>query len=722
MMSSFSFGRQKAVKSIVQAETMECGLACLAMIANYHQHAIDLPYLRSIFKPALRGMTLAEIFEVAQTLNLDAQGLAITQAADLAKVKCPALLHWNGNHYVVLEKVVGGKFHVHDPAFGLRIYDLDDIQRHFSGVAMEFQPRVDFQAIKIARKSTLWTVFKSCRGLEHTILLIASVSLAANLFSLATPIFLEIALDSVIPQYDLDLLTIVAIGMLLFSLFDAAAHWLRDTITLRAATLFEIFFTRNVVGHAFRLPLSYFETRHPGDFVTRLTSIDHVKTFIVSGFVSSVADGLMSVVMVGLMYYYSPVMTFVSIMTLVCAIISRVATYPQIAGAMNAMLEARSEEQGRMLDGLRRVETLKVHNTTMFFDMKWFESFSRYANLSFRTKKLSIDTDLLLHSLFAIGTVVTVYIGVTDVMKSVASIGILYAFFALRSAFFNNMNSLIMNLLQVSIMKVHFERLNDVLDEKPEKGEPKGALDRAIRRNIALENVTIDFGAGGQPLLSDVNLTLDIAGAETIAIYGESGCGKSSLLKVLASLSKPTSGRLLVDGKPLDQFGLHEYRANLGVAFADDGLFAGTVAENISMFSPDVTLDQMHDALEFVGLLGTIYALPQKMTTLISDEAAILSTGQRKRLVLARALCRNPRLLLLDEISANLDRDSEAALVDSLMDLPVAKVFVTHSPSLLARVDRVYAIRNGMLQEMSRQGAEVAKASENGRLIHADAL
>ncbi len=271
-------------------------------------------------------------------------------------------------------------------------------------------------------------------------------------------------------------------------------------------------------------------------------------------------------------------------------------------------------------------------------------------------------------------------------------------------------------------MKVHFERLDDVLGEKPEKGQARGALDRAIRRTVSLEGVGIDFG-GAQPLLTGANLTIDVAKAETIAIYAESGCGKSSLLKIFASLNAPSSGRVMVDGQPLDRFGLHEFRANLGVAFADDGLFAGTVAENLSMFSPDVSLDQMHDALEFVGLLGSVYALPQKMATLISDEAAILSTGQRKRLVLARALCRNPRLLLLDEVIANLDRESEAALVDALLDLPIAKIFVTHSPNLLARVDRVYSIRDGRLQEEPRETPSTERATaETGRLIPAAAI
>jgi ATP-binding cassette subfamily B protein RaxB len=511
---------------------------------------------------------------------------------------------------------------------------------------------------------------------------------------------MEVALDSVIPQYDLDLLTVIAVGMMLFAIFEASSRWLRDVVTLRSATIFEIFFTRNIVGHAFRLPLKFFELRHPGDFVTRLSSVDHIKTFLVSGFVASVADGSMSVLMVALMFYYSPVMAWASILTLAVAIIIRLLTYPRIAQYTTEVLEARSEEQTRLIDGLINIATLKVHNTGEYFCLKWFDSFTKFANAGFRTRKLTIDTDLLLHVIFTFGTVATLYIGVTDVMKSVASIGILYAFFALRNSFFANMNSLILNLLQLSIMRAHLERLDDVLDEIPEQSEGRIGIDRAIRHSLKLENVTIQFDRSASPLLERVNLQIDVQNCESIAIQGESGSGKSSLLKVIASLHKPSSGTVMVDGQPLDAFGLHEYRANISAVFPEDALFAGSVTDNLTMFAPDVSRQQIEQALLAVDLLEEIYRLPQGFATLLSDESPVMSTGQRRRLLLARAICRKPRLLLLDEVTANLDPQTEEKIVGALKLIPAAKIFVTHSDRLLRQVDRSYRAIGGRLIEI----------------------
>ena len=226
-------------------------------------------------------------------------------------------------------------------------------------------------------------------------------------------------------------------------------------------------------------------------------------------------------------------------------------------------------------------------------------------------------------------------------------------------------------------------------------------MDRAIRSNVSLQNVTVRFGQA-ETLLSGVNLDIDIAKGESIAIIGASGSGKSSLLKVIASIAPCAGGALLIDGQPLDQFGVREYRAHLGAVFADDGVFAGTVTENLSMFDSDIRFADMERALETIGLLEEIRRLPQGFATPLADESRILSTGHRRRLLIARALCRRPRLLLLDEVTANLDPKSEAQVVERLLATRAAKVFVTHSEKLLPYVDRVYRVAEGRVFEEER--------------------
>ena len=295
--------RGRGIKPIVQSETSECGLASLAMVANFHGHDVDLGYMRALNPVSRGGMSMAEIYHLASSFGLDARGFAIQKLADLDGLKLPAILHWDGEHFVVLERIEDGRYFMLDPAVGRRSFDADDMSRHFSGIAMEFERRVDVQTISSASGLTLLDILKSLDGAGTVFSKIAITSLALGLLSLATPILLQIALDFVLPQADVDLLGIIAIGLTILLLFDAAGRWLRNMVVLRGAISFQLQFARSLVGHGFRLPLQYFESRHPGDVVTRLDSINAVKDFAVNGMVQSLADGALSVIAVALMFY-----------------------------------------------------------------------------------------------------------------------------------------------------------------------------------------------------------------------------------------------------------------------------------------------------------------------------------------------------------------------------------------------------------------------------------
>lgn len=695
----------KRVTTILQHEASECGLAATAMVMRYHGHKIDLAFMRALRPVSRVGLTFADIVDVCDRMGFDARGFALGSIEDLGKVSLPAILHWSGNHFVVLEKITAQGYVVHDPAFGRRVYAASDMSRFFAGIVLEIEPRIDFVKIKSERRSALVSVLKSCRGLESSVLQIAIVSMVVSLLALATPILLQFSLDVVLPQYDLDLMTIVAVGLALFLVFDAVGLWLRDMIILRTSIQFQLHFTRNILGHAFRLPFSFFQSRHPGDIVARLDSVDAIKTYMVSGLVSTIADSLMSVLTVALMLYYSPAMTAMVLATLLILVVLRIAYFPAVRDYSNAALEAHSEERSHLLDGLRHAEALKAHNAAEQHTSKWFDSFVRFANADFKSKRVERSADLVLRIVVALGTVGTLYYGVASVMQSTMSVGMLYAFFALRGAFFEKVDMLTRQLMTLSILSAHFSRINDIIDQKPEQEAGVGAIDRQIRRRVRLENVAVQFSRDDEPIVAGVNLDIDIAGRESIAIVGPSGSGKSSLLRILASIAAPHQGQLLVDDQPVHRFGLQEFRSGLGVVFADDGLFAGTLAENLSLFRAEVTREKMEQALAAVGLLEDVRRLPQGFATLLSDKSGLLSTGQRRRLLAARAICRAPRLFLLDEVTANLDAVSEAALMEGLLAQPGGKVFVTHSPSLLKRVDSVYAIENGRF--VKRERAEV---------------
>jgi ATP-binding cassette, subfamily B, bacterial CvaB/MchF/RaxB len=697
------FSDKPRIRTILQSEAQECGLAALAMIANAYGHNVDLPYMRSVHQIYKGGMSLAELYTLAASFSLDARGLSIKNTTELAALKLPAILHWEGRHYVVLESIKRGKYVIHDPAVGRRTYRQVDLDKHFSGIALELTPQMSVEKIVSNNGLKLWDIVKSSDGFHDAFWKILVITLAVGILTLATPILLQVSLDFVLPQADVDLLGILTIGLMALLLFENIGRWLRDMVILRTSIGMQIQFTRSVVSHGLRLPLHYFEARHPGDLITRLESVDHVKAFAADGMVRSFADALMSIISVALMFYYSTTLTLMVLATLVVAIGFRMLYLDKTRIYTSDSLAAKTEQVSTLLDGLDQITALKAHNVSARYEQRWFEKLAKFASQDFMARKVQIDAQLWVHSAVVLGTIATLYAGVAAVLTSDMTIGMLYAFFALRSAFFMTADTLTTNLMHLTVIGAHVRRLEDVIQQTPEAKAKTGIIKKAIRRDIEIQNVAISFGNESRPIVANASFRISVERNERIAIVGESGSGKSSLLKVIASLAEPTEGTVLVDGQPLSRFGIMEYRANMGAVFAGDGLLQATLAENVSLFDPDISVDQIYGALTLVGLADEVEALPQGLGTQISNGNSLLSTGQRRRVLAARAICRYPRIMLFDEITANLDAETEHKLLQKLCQLPGAKIFVTHSDRLLDYVDRAYRLENGILSPLEKQ-------------------
>lgn len=695
------FSDKPRVRTLLQSEQQECGLACMAMIANAYGHDVDLPYMRSVHQIYRGGMTVAEVYNLAGALGFDARGLSVQNTDDLVGLKLPAILHWEGRHYVVLDAIKRGKYVVHDPAVGRRVFSRADFEKHFSGVALELEPRVAIEKIVSKDGLSLWDIVKATSSFQSAFWKVFAVSIAVGLLGLATPILLQISLDFVLPQADIDLLAMLAIALCALLLFEGVGNWLRDMVILRTSIGMQVQFSRSVVGHGLRLPLRYFESRHPGDFITRLNSVDQVKAFAADGMVRSLADTSVSVISLALMFYYSVSMAFMVVATLALAVGARTLFLRRTREATTEALTAKTEEVSTLLDGLDRIQIIKAHNVSDRFEQRWFEKLSRYAGRDFIARRIQIDTQLVVHVIVVFGTVATLYAGVAAVLLNQMTIGMLYAFFALRSSFFTMVDTLTTNLMHLTVIKSHVHRLEDVIQNTPEAPAKAAVIRKWIRKDVEIADVSISFGHEERPVVRRADLRIDIDGGEHVAIIGESGSGKSSLLKVIASVAQPSGGSVLVDGQSLARFGVMEYRSNLGSVFAEDGLFTATIAENVSLFDPDMPMERIRQALSMVGLDEEIEALPQGMATIVANNNSLLSTGQRRRVLAARAICRQPRLMLFDEITANLDPATEQELLESICGLPGGKIFVTHSERLLQFVDTAYRLENGVLSPIA---------------------
>lgn len=690
---------QRRLPLVLQDGNGECGLACLAMIAQWHRHRLDLPYLRATYPTTRRGLSLADLARVADELGFDVRGYRIDDVGDLAKVRLPAILHWSGNHFVVLRSVRGGRFEIHNPAVGARTLTRADMEKEFSGFVLEVLPGDTFKIIVKEKRYTLARILDLTHGLRKSLIQVIAVATVGSLITMAMPLFVQAALDSVLPQSDVDLLAALAIGMLLVSLTIAIADWLQKRVIANAGGSFFAQLTRNAVGHLFRLPLRYFEGRHPGDIATKLESVDHVRTVVTKSVVAAAVDSIMILLSGAIMFLYAPMLATIVTSLFLVVVGIRLGLYPQIRRQGGAALKARSEERSKLIDSLRAIAAIKTADASVPVASRWYDSFVRYVNATFRIQMTEANAVLLVDVVTGVGTAATLYLGVAAVLEQRLTVGMLYAFFTYRTLFFDRIDNLVTTMTEVSLLGANMARLSDFLEVEPETGTR--VAQRQLRHGVALRGVTFRPGFADAPIIDGVDLSLPSGSGETVSIIGPSGSGKTTLLKLLAGLYDPTGGSLEVDGVPLAAWGLSAYRRNIGLLLGADKLLHGSITENVTAFALDPDPIKVQSALRLACLDEAVLALPRGPETVVSEENGVLSSGQRRRLMLARALYADPAMLLLDEVTANLDAETAAAVLDNLATHPATKVITSHDMQVLGMSSRIFRMTGGRLTELS---------------------
>lgn len=691
----------KRVPFIAQEANGECGLACLAMIGQWHGHRITLPQLRIEYPTTRLGLNLSDLSRIARALRLEPRGLAISDTADLAKVRMPALIHWDTNHFVVLTKVKRGRYTVHNPAGSVADYGEDEFRSHFSGNVLEVEPDDNFEVIVRQKRHSLSTILRQTRGLKKSILQVVVVSLTSSVLILSVPAIVQIALDSVIPKNDMELLQLLAVALFAVSASTGVAEWIQRRVIANAGTSFFAQLTRNAVGHIFRLPISYTESRHPGDIAVRLESIEHVRHVVTNSAVTALVDGIMMLLCGILMFLYIPSLAVMVSGVFFAVVLVRLLMYPALRRQGAIALREKSEERSRLMDSLRASAALKAANATSAATGRWYDSLVKAANAGFKGSIIEANAVLAVELLTALGTALVLFFGVIAVMTQGITVGMLYAFFTYRGIFFDKIDKLVQVMTDLALLGTNMGRLDDFLQMDVE--QENAIVTRSIRHGIELRGVNFKVGFADAPIVSDINLKVQANTGAWIVIVGQSGSGKTTLLKLLAGLYKSSSGQQLVDGVDLQTWGLAAYRDNLGLLLGADKLMRGSVSENVTCFASNPDMNRLAEALRISCLTDVVDSLPNRYRTVVSEENGVMSSGQRRRLMLARAIYRDAPILLLDEVTSNLDVETTEQLLENLASLPATKVIATHDDRVVGYCHDLYEMKAGRLLPMKME-------------------
>lgn len=686
---SLHFGAMSRLPMIHQTELSECGLACLAMIANFYGDHIDLLEMRRKFAVSLKGLPLAGMIRAANAIQLAARPLRL-EMDGLSQLKLPCVLHWNFNHYVVLHKIKGKRLIIHDPALGVRNVTMAEASQSFTGFALELWPNPGFTPSAKAPRLPLSAVLGQIRGWLRPAVHVLSLAIALEIIALLAPLFMQFVLDEVIPANDRSLLILLALGFGILYLSQNLLSLMRSTVLLHVSTLFSIQARANLFQHLLKLPLSYFIKRSLGDVASRFTSIDVIQRTVTTAFIEALLDGLMAIATLVLMLMYSVKLAAISLVALGVYIIGRLLWYRPLHTATEEQIVSASRQSSHFLESIRGVRAIKLFARSERRHASWLSLLVRQVNADLKTQYMHMLYTSANSVIFSVENILVVYLGATAVLDGELSAGVLLTFLAYKSQFGSRVTALVNRFFDLKMLNLQLDRVSDFIIEQPEAEAPfEHPDDEALplEPTVELRGLAFRYGEHEKEVFTGVDLK--VAAGEFVAIAGPSGCGKSTMMQVILGVYRPTRGTVLIGGVDVSTLGVQRLRGMIGTVMQDDDLFAGTIADNITFFDENADLAWVKECARLAAVDEEINAMPMGFHTYIGDMGSVLSGGQKQRILLARALYKRPSLLLLDEATSHLDVYKEKQVNEAIAALNITRIIIAHRPDTLASADRV---------------------------------
>lgn len=690
-----SFGLSHELPMLLQSEAAECGLASLGMVAGFHGYRTDLASLRARFEVSLKGVTAQTIIEMAEQMDLAGRALRL-ELEELDQLKMPCILHWEMCHFVVLKKVLpgGAGIVIHDPAVGEVRVPMEDVSRRFSGVALEFTPTERFKPKVDKKQLSLVQMMGKVSGLKRSLLQIMLLALSLEVFALVTPLFMQWVVDSAIVSGDKGLLSVLALGFGLLVVVQTVVSLVRSWVVLYMASHLNLQWMSNVFTHMVRLPVSFFEKRHLGDVVSRFKSIETIQKTLTTDFVEAIVDGVMAIAMFGVMLYYSVTLTLVVAASLGLYALLRWAFYAPLKRATEEHLVMDAKENTLFIESVQGIQSIKLFNHEHDRRARWLNAVVDSMNRMLATQKLSISLHGAQTVITGLENVVVVWIAATMAMNNQFSVGMLFAFISYKTTFAQRLNSLIDKFVDLQMLRVQGDRLADIVLAEPEAHESGKARHKAPEdTSLEVRNLSFRYSDAEPWVLKDLNITF--RAGESVAVTGASGCGKTTLVKLLLGLLKPTEGEILLGGVPIDHLGTKTYRKLIGAVMQDDQLLSGSLVDTISFFDHRLNIDRVYACAQMAAIHEEIESMPMSYNSLVGDMGTSLSGGQKQRVLLARALYKKPKVLLLDEATSHLDTARESLINDAVKKLSITRILVAHRPETIRSAQRVVVLENG---------------------------
>lgn len=684
---------------VIQAEAAECGVACLAMIAAYWGHHVSIRELRQQAAVSVRGTTLQSLIKLASNIGIITRPVKLDLKA-LPKLTLPCILHWNFQHFVVLKSVADRYVIIHDPSIGERRLGMDEFSQQFSGVALEASPAADFARRAPEPELSLRELTGKVVGLRVYLTQLLLLGIGLQLVVLCTPFYMQWVMDEAILSGDRSLLTVLGIGFLLLAVVQTLIAFARSWATTVLAASWNFQWFGNVFRHLLRLPLPYFENRHLGDIFSRFGSIVILQRTLTTQFVEALLDGVLVLATAAMMLLYSPMLTLISSSAVVLYSAVRWLLFPAMKQSSAEQILHTAKQNTFFFESIRGVQTLRLFNATDQRRANWLNMLVEQFNADLRVSRIMGWQQAAQLFIFTAERVVVLWAAASLVMSAAFTVGMLFAYMAYREQFTTKLGALIDRLFELKMLKLHGSRLADIVLTEPEsEGLENLSVASGRPPEIVLSQVTFRYAATERAVLSGIDLS--VKSGEFLAITGSSGCGKTTLAKVILGLLTPESGEVRIGGQPLPSINISSFRDLVGTVMQDDILFAGTIADNICFFDSYPDMAHLEHCARLAAIHDDVAGMPMRYNSLIGDIGHGLSGGQRQRILLARALYKRPLILLLDEATSHLDTDNEKMVNAAITNTALTRIVIAHRAETVALADRVVRLEAGRIADLS---------------------
>jgi ATP-binding cassette, subfamily B, bacterial CvaB/MchF/RaxB len=673
---------------VLQSEAMECGLSCLSMVMSTFGRVMDLTVLRERYPTSQRGLSIARLEEIAAE-----EGFLLNayhaEAHEMGELKLPGILHWKGNHFVVMTEYKQGKYVVlHDPAVGIRKVEWSQFVEDFSKACCELVPLSTMKKEVRKERLAMWDLLQKTPGYSSVLAKLGVLALLLEVLTLVSPMFLQLVVDEVVPVQDNRLLWALGIGFVglavIRSLLKLTHGWLGMALTGMLTVTMKLL----TFNHMLKLPLVWFEKRGVGTVSARYNSLAHIQSILGENLLATAVDAVFAVVMLGVLFAYDWRLAFMTTIVSVVSFGITAMMYGRYALAAAEGVAAEAAEQRVLVETVTAIPAVKMFGQELRQVRNYHRSVITSTNRMIDMIRVRNWHDALQTLLSALGDVVIVGVAAALVMDGNLSLGVLFGFYAYKQILSTKVSALGQAYFKFRLLSVYADNVSDILLNPTESDESK-PFRVSDKPTLRFENITFAY-EDSDPTLVDFSLTVNPG--EIVGVTGPSGGGKSTLVKLLTGSLRPARGDIVLDTESLIGRAPKDVRKHLAVVLQSDHLMTGTILENVTMFEAKPDLDRVHQALADACILQEVEDLPSGLKFFLMGHAPTLSGGQRQRLMLARAFYKNATVLVLDEATSALDVEKEIHICEAIRRKGLTTLMVAHRQETLARCDRVVRV------------------------------